>query len=62
MRFDLDKGPIIDQEVARVDHTCELGQLFSTGRNVEIYVLSWAVKAYSELRLFLNEHKTAVLK
>ena len=62
VRFDLDKGPIIDQEVARVDHTCELGQLVSTGRNVEIYVLSWAVKAYSELRLFLNEHKTAVLK
>ena len=62
VRLESDEGPIIDQEVASVDHTCGLSQLLATGRNVETYVRSWAAKAYSEHRLLLNEHKTAVLK
>ena len=59
---DLDEGPIIDQEVARVDHTFGLDQLLATGRNMENYALSRAVKAHSEHRVFLNGHKTVVLK
>jgi formyltetrahydrofolate deformylase len=59
---DLDEGPIIDQEVARVDHTFGPDQLLATGRNMENYALSRAVKAHSEHRVFLNGHKTVVLK
>ena len=59
---DLDEGPIIDQEVARVDHTYGPDQLLATGRNIENYALSRAVKAHSEHRVFLNGHKTVVLK
>ncbi len=60
--LDLDEGPIIDQEVARVDHTCRLGQLLATGRNIENYSFSREVRANSEHRVFLNGHKTVVLK
>jgi formyltetrahydrofolate deformylase len=59
---DLDEGPIIDQEVARVDHAFGPDQLLATGRNMENYALSRAVKAHSEHRVFLNGHKTVVLK
>ena len=59
---DLDEGPVIDQEVARVDHTFGPDQLLATGRNMENYALSRAVKAHSEHRVFLNGHKTVVLK
>ena len=59
---DLDEGPIIDQEVARVDHTFGPEQLLATGRNMENYALSRAVTAHSEHRVFLNGHKTVVLK
>ena len=59
---DLDEGPIIDQEVSRVDHTFGPEQLMATGRNMENYALSRAVKAHSEHRVFLNGHKTVVLK
>lgn len=59
---DLDEGPIIDQEVARVDHTQGPDALLAVGRNMENYALSRAVKAHSEHRVFLNGHKTVVLK
>ena len=59
---DLDEGLIIYQEVARVDHTFGPEQLLATGRNMENYALSRAVKAHSEHRVFLNGHKTVVLK
>lgn len=58
----LDEGPIIDQEVGRVDHTFGPDQLMAMGRNMENYALSRAVKAHSEHRVFLNGHKTVVLK
>ena len=56
------EGPIIDQEVGRVDHTFGPDQLMAMGRNMENYALSRAVKAHSEHRVFLNGHKTVVLK
>ena len=58
----LDEGPIIDQEVAPVDHTQGPDALLAVGRNIENYALSRAVKAHSEHRVFLNGHKTVVLK
>ena len=57
---DLDEGPIIEQQVARVDHGMKPNQLVDEGSNVESNVLAAAVKWYAERRLFLNNHKTVV--
>ena len=59
---DSDEDPIIDQEVARVNHTFGLDQLLTTGRNMENYAPARAVIAHSEHCVFLNGHKTVVLK
>ncbi|KAK5135534.1 hypothetical protein LTR08_005169 [Meristemomyces frigidus] len=57
---DLDEGPIIEQRVARVDHSMSPKQLVEEGSNVESQVLAAAVKWWSEKRVFLNGHKTVV--
>ncbi|KAM7185602.1 formyltetrahydrofolate deformylase-like protein [Naviculisporaceae sp. PSN 640] len=57
---DLDEGPIIEQRIARVDHSMKPSQLLDEGSNVETNVLAAAVKWYAERRLFLNNHKTVV--
>jgi formyltetrahydrofolate hydrolase len=49
-------------ELSQFDHTFDPDQLLATGRNMENYALSRAVKAHSEHRVFLNGHKTVVLK
>ena len=58
---DLDEGPIIEQEVGRVDHTFGPDELRDMGRNMETLALAKAVKAHSEHRVFLNGLKTVVL-
>jgi formyltetrahydrofolate deformylase len=57
---DLDEGPIIEQEVARVGHAMSPDDLVAVGRDVESVVLARAVKAHVERRVFLNRHKTVV--
>ena len=57
---DLDEGPIIEQRVARVDHSMSPKELVEEGSNVESQVLAAAVKWWSERRVFLNGHKTVV--
>ena len=57
---DLDEGPIIEQRVARVDHSMSAKELVEEGSNVESQVLAAAVKWWSEKRVFLNGHKTVV--
>ena len=57
---DLDEGPIIEQRVARVDHSMSPKELVDEGSNVESQVLAAAVKWWSEHRVFLNGHKTVV--
>ncbi|KAK7752058.1 hypothetical protein SLS62_006023 [Diatrype stigma] len=57
---DLDEGPIIEQRVARVDHSLNAKELVEEGSNVESQVLAAAVKWWSEKRVFLNGHKTVV--
>ncbi|KAK3337652.1 formyl transferase [Cercophora scortea] len=57
---DLDEGPIIEQRVARVDHSMSPKELVDEGSNVESQVLAAAVKWYAERRLFLNKTKTVV--
>ncbi|KAF3023141.1 hypothetical protein E8E14_013887 [Neopestalotiopsis sp. 37M] len=57
---DLDEGPIIEQRVARVDHSLSPKELVEEGSNVESQVLAAAVKWWSEKKVFLNGHKTVV--
>jgi formyltetrahydrofolate deformylase len=59
---DLDEGPIIEQDVVRVDHGIGAEQLVAAGRDVECQVLSRAVRWHSETRVLLNGHKTVVFR
>jgi formyltetrahydrofolate deformylase len=59
---DLDEGPIIEQEVARVDHTMTPEELVSIGADLESVVLNRAVKWHAERRVFLNGSRTVVLR
>jgi formyltetrahydrofolate deformylase len=58
----LDEGPIIEQEVARVDHTMNPEELVSIGSDLESVVLNRALKWHAERRVFQNGTKTVVLK
>ncbi|SDV48196.1 formyltetrahydrofolate deformylase [Chitinasiproducens palmae] len=57
---DLDEGPIIEQEVARVGHSMDPEQLTAVGRDVECVALARAVKWHAEHRVLINGHKTVV--
>jgi formyltetrahydrofolate deformylase len=57
---ELDEGPIIDQDVARVSHSQSPEQMVVVGRDLERVVLSRAVKAHAEGRVFLLGHRTVV--
>ena len=57
---DLDEGPIIEQDVARVTHVTSPADMVAAGRDVERIVLFRAVKFYIERRVLLNKHKTIV--
>ncbi|MDR5857037.1 formyltetrahydrofolate deformylase [Caballeronia sp. LZ062] len=59
---DLDEGPIIEQEVERVDHSYSPERLLATGRDVECITLARAVKAFVERRVFINGERTVVLR
>lgn len=57
---DLDEGPIIEQNVVRVNHSMSPKELTHAGSNVESNVLATAVKYVTERRVLLNGHKTVV--
>lgn len=57
---DLDEGPIIAQDVARVDHRTQPDRMVAMGRDIEARVLADAVRAHIEGRIFLNRTKTVV--
>jgi len=59
---DLDEGPIIEQMVERVDHTCDVNDLTAVGRDVEAITLARAVKYHIEQRVFLNGIRTVVFR
>jgi formyltetrahydrofolate deformylase len=59
---DLDEGPIIEQDIARVDHSCDPQQLTTIGRDVESAVLARAVTWHAQHRVLLNGHKTIVFR
>jgi formyltetrahydrofolate deformylase len=59
---DLDEGPIIEQDVARVDHSLTVEDLTAQGRDTESQVLARAVKWHSEHRVLINGHKTVIFR
>jgi formyltetrahydrofolate deformylase len=59
---DLDEGPIIEQEVARVDHSLSPDKLVAIGRDVECQALARAVLWHAESRVLLNGHRTVVFR
>lgn len=59
---DLDEGPIIEQDVVRVDHAMDPDALSAIGKDVENIVLARAVKYFIEHRIFLNGQKTVIFR
>ncbi|MDH4607500.1 formyltetrahydrofolate deformylase [Pseudomonas sp. BN102] len=59
---DLDEGPIIEQEVQRVDHAYLPDDLVAVGRDTETVALSKAVKYHLEHRVFLNGDRTVIFR
>lgn len=57
---DLDEGPIIEQDVARITHAQSPEDYVSIGRDVESQVLARAVHAHIHNRVFMNGNKTIV--
>ena len=57
---DLDEGPIIEQETARVTHAMSPDDLVAAGRDIESRVLASGVKLHLENRVMLNGRKTVV--
>ncbi|MFJ7726871.1 formyltetrahydrofolate deformylase [Neobacillus sp. NPDC097160] len=57
---DLDEGPIIEQDIARVDHRSDVDTLKKMGRSIERSVLARAVKWHLEDRIIVHHNKTIV--
>ena len=59
---DLDEGPIIEQDVERVDHAMSAEQITAVGRDIECGVLARAVRWHVERRVLLNGHKSVIFR
>ena len=59
---DLDEGPIIEQDVQRVDHTLSAEDFTAVGRDIECMVLARAVRWHVERRVLINGHKCVVFR
>ncbi len=57
---DLDEGPIIEQDISRVDHRDDVDNLKKIGRSIERSVLARAVKWHLEDRIIVHQNKTIV--
>ncbi|NKL95616.1 formyltetrahydrofolate deformylase [Rhizobium leguminosarum] len=57
---DLDEGPIIEQDTARITHAQSPDDYVSIGRDVESQVLARAIHAHIHHRTFLNGNRTVV--
>jgi formyltetrahydrofolate deformylase len=57
---ELDAGPIIEQDVARVSHRQSVEELESIGRDIERVVLARAVNWHLEDRVLLHENRTVI--
>jgi formyltetrahydrofolate deformylase len=59
---DLDEGPIIEQTVARVDHSMTAEEVTALGRDNECLALAHAVRWHSENRVLLDGRRTVVFR
>nr|GGI01622.1 formyltetrahydrofolate deformylase [Aquisalinus luteolus] len=59
---DLDEGPIIEQQVERVEHFNSVSDMIAAGRDVECLTLARALRYHLEHRVFLNGNKTVVFR
>jgi formyltetrahydrofolate deformylase len=59
---DLDEGPIIEQDIERVDHTMSAEDLTQVGSDVESLVLARAVRSHVEHRVVMNGNRTVVFR
>jgi formyltetrahydrofolate deformylase len=59
---DLDEGPIIEQDVERVDHTKSVEDMVRLGQDVERRALARAVRWHAERRILLNGHRTIIFR
>jgi formyltetrahydrofolate deformylase len=59
---DLDEGPIIEQDVQRVDHTLSAEDFTAVGRDIECMVLARAVRWHVEHRVLVNGRKCVVFR
>jgi formyltetrahydrofolate deformylase len=59
---DLDEGPIIEQEVARVNHSMSAEDVAAVGRDTECLALARAVRWHTENRVLLYKRRTVVFR
>lgn len=59
---DLDEGPIIEQNVVRVDHSRSVAELVAIGQDEESRTLSQAVKWFAERRVLLDGQRTVIFR
>jgi formyltetrahydrofolate deformylase len=59
---ELDEGPIIEQEVIRIDHAYDERTLSTVGRDAEALALARAVRWHCQGRVLLNGHSTVVCR
>ena len=59
---DLDEGPIIEQEVIRVDHTRSPQELMAIGQDTEVRTLREAVGLFAQRRVLLDGSRTIVFR
>jgi formyltetrahydrofolate deformylase len=59
---DLDEGPIIEQEMLRVDHSISPEQLAARGREAETRALAHAVRWHTENRVIIHGNRTVVFE
>src|SRR5581483_8199719 len=59
---ELDAGPIIEQDVERVDHAMSVEDLIAIGRDIEATVLARAVRFHLSHRVLINGQRTVVFR
>ncbi len=59
---ELDAGPIIEQDVGRVDHAMSVDEMIAIGRDIEAMVLARAVRFHLEHRVLINGGRTVVFR
>ena len=60
MTPELDAGPIIEQDVTRVDHTDSVADMVRQGRDIEKVVLARGLRAHLEDRVLVHGKRTVV--